>query len=219
MALVDIDPLLQTFPRSQRLLSHRHRTQVQIQVCNKDRSLCSIADQHSTAENPPQPAAPKASSGGPRPSRKQPARKFGTQSTVLEAVDGTLDPLGPLGGDASIPTASAPVDQGPTPPRKEPGGARGGRPDSSGVRPTGPLPGAGAELEEDGALTNRQRGPPAVQPTAGGAARQTQPSMSIEQAAKPSFKITVGDPHKVGDITSSHIVYQVRTKVRKCCGD
>ena len=36
--------------------------------------------------------------------------------------------------------------------------------------------------------------------------------MTVEQAAKPSFEITVGDPHKVGDLTSSHIVYQVRTK-------
>ena len=40
-----------------------------------------------------------------------------------------------------------------------------------------------------------------------------QPSVSIEQAARPTFDITVGDPHKVGDLTSSHIVYQVRTKV------
>lgn len=47
-----------------------------------------------------------------------------------------------------------------------------------------------------------------------GARRHTQPSVSIEQAARPSFDITVGDPHKVGDLTSSHIVYQVRTKVR-----
>ena len=38
----------------------------------------------------------------------------------------------------------------------------------------------------------------------------------MEQAAKPNFDITVGDPHKVGDLTSSHIVYQVRTKV--CLG-
>ena len=38
--------------------------------------------------------------------------------------------------------------------------------------------------------------------------------MSIEQAAKPSFTITVGDPHKVGDLTSSHTMYQVRTRVR-----
>ena len=47
--------------------------------------------------------------------------------------------------------------------------------------------------------------------------RQTQPSLSIEQAARPSFDITVGDPHKVGDLTSSHIVYQVRTKVGDIC--
>jgi sorting nexin-1/2 len=40
----------------------------------------------------------------------------------------------------------------------------------------------------------------------------TQPSVSIEQAAKPVFHITVGDPHKVGDLTSSHIVYSVRTE-------
>lgn len=45
--------------------------------------------------------------------------------------------------------------------------------------------------------------------------RPNQPSMSVEQAAKPTFDILVGDPHKVGDFTSSHVVYQVRTKVRK----
>lgn len=75
------------------------------------------------------------------------------------------------------------------------------------------------DLEADG---SRLKGPPPVQPPAGteGAKRQTQPSMSVEQAAKPTFDITVGDPHKVGDLTSSHIVYQVRTKVNspKCCG-
>ena len=56
--------------------------------------------------------------------------------------------------------------------------------------------------------------PPPVQPNQGATVRRdTQPSMSIEQAAKPSFDITVGDPHKVGDLTSSHIVYLVKTKV------
>lgn len=44
--------------------------------------------------------------------------------------------------------------------------------------------------------------------------RAIQPSVSIEQAAKPTFDIAVGDPHKVGDLTGSHTVYQVRTKVR-----
>lgn len=67
-------------------------------------------------------------------------------------------------------------------------------------------------MEEDGGSF---RGPPPVQPPADteGLKRQTQPSMSVEQAAKPTFEINVGDPHKVGDLTSSHIVYQVRTKV------
>ena len=58
------------------------------------------------------------------------------------------------------------------------------------------------------------RMPPPVQPSQGiPVRRDTQPSVSIEQAAKPSFDITVGDPHKVGDLTSSHIVYLVKTKV------
>jgi hypothetical protein len=58
------------------------------------------------------------------------------------------------------------------------------------------------------------RVPPPVQPAqAAPVRRDTQPSVSIEQAAKPNFYITVGDPHKVGDLTSSHIVYLVRTKV------
>lgn len=56
--------------------------------------------------------------------------------------------------------------------------------------------------------------PPPVQPSQGAPVRRdTQPSVSIEQAAKPSFDISVGDPHKVGDLTSSHIVYLVKTKV------
>lgn len=67
-------------------------------------------------------------------------------------------------------------------------------------------------LKEDG---RGFRGPPPVQPPAEaeGVKRQSQPSVSIEQAAYPTFQITVGDPHKVGDLTSSHIVYQVQTKV------
>lgn len=67
-------------------------------------------------------------------------------------------------------------------------------------------------LEENGAGF---RNPPPVQPPAEaeGAKRPSQPSVSIEEAAKPTFEIVVGDPHKVGDLTGSHIVYQVRTQV------
>lgn len=72
------------------------------------------------------------------------------------------------------------------------------------------------DLGDDGASVNsRARYTGQGQPPPGAIdspRRQTQPSVSIEQAARPSFDITVGDPHKVGDLTSSHIVYQVRTK-------
>lgn len=71
-------------------------------------------------------------------------------------------------------------------------------------------------LDEDGGRIGGGRAPPPVQaalPVQGGVRGMGPPSVSIEQAAKPSFTITVGDPHKVGDLTSSHIVYSVRTKV------
>lgn len=73
--------------------------------------------------------------------------------------------------------------------------------------------------DDDKSTPSRTRYPSQGQSPAGpeNSRRQTQPSLSIEQAARPSFDITVGDPHKVGDLTSSHIVYQVRTKVGYMC--
>ncbi|SPQ21297.1 30e92cfd-e687-487f-9ed4-4e11597ced81 [Thermothielavioides terrestris] len=57
------------------------------------------------------------------------------------------------------------------------------------------------------------RRPPPVQAALPSPVRSaTLPSVSVEQAARPVFHISVGDPHKVGDLTSSHIVYSVRTK-------
>lgn len=151
-----------------------------------------------------------SSSGGPRPSssRKTPARKIEVQPTKLEAVDDSLDPLGPLGGDTIPAAPSVSADQAPTPPRKELS-ARVSR------QPSATSPGfANSEFEDTSLPVGRPRGPPPVQPQSGAAPiRQTQPSMSVEQAAKPTFDILVGDPHKEGDLTSSHIVYQVRTKV------
>lgn len=69
--------------------------------------------------------------------------------------------------------------------------------------------------DQDGARIGGRAPPPvqAAMPIHGGARGMGPPSVSVEQAAKPSFTITVGDPHKVGDLTSSHIVYSVRTKV------
>ncbi|KAL2195090.1 Vps5 C terminal like-domain-containing protein [Corynascus similis CBS 632.67] len=78
--------------------------------------------------------------------------------------------------------------------------------------------------DDDGTVDGRRPGavvggpgggrqPPPVQAALPSPVRSaTHPSVSIEQAARPSFHITVGDPHKVGDLTSSHIVYSVRTK-------
>lgn len=67
--------------------------------------------------------------------------------------------------------------------------------------------------DEEQAQSQGPRVPPPVQaPQAAAIQRQSQPSVSVEQAAKPSFSIYVGDPHKVGDLTSSHTEYSVTTK-------
>ncbi|KAJ5570035.1 uncharacterized protein N7459_009465 [Penicillium hispanicum] len=147
------------------------------------------------------------------PGRRGPrgTRKISAQATPLEAVDDTVDPLGPL-GEAPAETSVTPVDEAPAPPQKESLGGRSSQPPSNFSQTFG---GNGladsVNLEEDGAGF---RGPPPVQPPADaeGPTRQSQASMTVEQAAKPTFEITVGDPHKVGDLTSSHTVYQVRTK-------
>ncbi|KAJ5814878.1 Vps5 C-terminal [Penicillium riverlandense] len=145
------------------------------------------------------------------PTRRGPrgTRKISAQATRLEAVDNTVDPLGPLGEPPSETTPTA--DEAPAPPQKEPFAARGTRPLSSPSQASSGGIGDSVTLEEDG---GGFRGPPPVQlpVDAEGAKRQSQPSVSVEQAAKPTFDINVGDPHKVGDLTSSHTVYQVRTK-------
>ncbi|KAF7181143.1 hypothetical protein CNMCM7691_000272 [Aspergillus felis] len=162
-------------------------------------------------ERSTQPASPSATRSPVRRNLRGAARKISAQATKLEAVDDTVDPLGPLGDKPTDSLASV-NEQAPTPPQKEPFAGRSARPTSS----TSQTSSAGGladsvHLEEDG---TGFRGPPPVQPPtdADGTKRQSQPSISIEEAAKPAFEITVGDPHKVGDLTSSHIVYQVRTK-------
>ena len=151
----------------------------------------------------------KPTASGPRSSasRKIPARKIEVQPTKLEAVDDAFDPLGPLGAEPTPAASSVSTDQAPTPPRKE----LNARPPKtqSAISPGIPT----ADYEDAALSVGRVKGPPPVQPQASGTPRQVQPSVSVEQAAKPTFDISVGDPHKVGDLTSSHIVYQVRTKV------
>ncbi|KAL8943615.1 MAG: hypothetical protein Q9216_000980 [Gyalolechia sp. 2 TL-2023] len=154
--------------------------------------------------------SPRSSAGrGPRT-----PRRVGAQATRLEAVDDSLGPLGPLGDNG--PTQSEP-EQPPKPPLKEqsvPGQNSRQVPSTSSSMSKSMLDSVDLG-DEDASATSRARYPGSGQPPFGaadGARRQTQPSVSIEQAARPSFDITVGDPHKVGDLTSSHIVYQVHTK-------
>ena len=128
---------------------------------------------------------------------------MGAQPTRLESLDDSFDPLGPLGAESANSTAPPVVEQAPTPPKKE---VASKRPPSSQAQ-------ADFGDTDSTNLSIRSRGPPPVQPQPQNVPRQFQPSVSVEQAAKPTFDITVGDPHKVGDLTSSHIVYQVRTKV------
>ena len=136
------------------------------------------------------------------------------QPTRLEAVED--DPLGPLGGGDGTVGADAPADEPPVPPLKERVVVRTTMPQHA-QRKSGPADPHRIDDDDDitaGSATDRPRAPPPVEAALPSPIRtSSQPSMSIEQAAKPMFHITVGDPHKVGDLTSSHIVYSVRTKV------
>lgn len=71
-----------------------------------------------------------------------------------------------------------------------------------------------ADLDDDRAgLNGGPRQPPPVEPAHfGGRQRSAQPSQPVEQAAKPTFHIVVGDPHNVGGAASSHTAYNVITK-------
>lgn len=131
-------------------------------------------------------------------------RRVGAQPTRLETLDDDLGPLGPLG--ATVPQA---VEESPELPQKEQLAIRNTV--SSDV--PSQANSSGLDEEDENGIPQRARQPPPVRTAPQNAARQTQPSVSIEQAARPTFNISIGDPHKVGDLTSSHTVYQVRTKV------
>lgn len=166
----------------------------------------------SAAPSEPAPSeAPRAEVRTPGRRGPRGGRKVSAQATRLETVDNAVDPLGPL-GEASTETSATPTDEAPAPPQKESLAGRGPQPPSTFPQVIGAAGLGESNFADDGAGF---RGPPPVQPPVEGEGpkRQTQPSVSVEQAAKPTFEIAVGDPHKVGDLTSSHIVYQVRTKV------
>ena len=160
-----------------------------------------------------QPAA--ASTASSRPSRGP--RRLVAQPTRLEAVD---DPLGPLGG-AATPSAGdgalSKDDEPPAPPLKEQMVIRTTMPQQQQQQQRRPVDPHHIDDDEEEGEGDGRRGPRAPPPVEAarptGMRGSTQPSVSVEQAAKPTFHITVGDPVKIGDLTSSHIVYSVRTKV------
>lgn len=146
-----------------------------------------------------------ATPASPRTARAP--RRLIAQPTRLQAVE---DPLGPLGG-ASGDEATA-QDAPPAPPQKEQMVLR------TTMVPQQQQPRRPADphrIDDDDFDEPRgPRQPPPVEAARPSSVRSsTNPSVSVEQAAKPSFHITVGDPVKIGDLTSSHIVYSVRTKV------
>ncbi|KAH0542554.1 hypothetical protein FGG08_003059 [Glutinoglossum americanum] len=165
----------------------------------------------------PKPLQPSltASSTPKSPSARGPRtpRKVIAHATRLEPVDDSLGPLGPLGDNFDI-TVSPQHDQPPVPPQKEQPlnrNTKNAQPTSQSLAKRDMMD--SVDLEDDAEPSLRPRVPPPVTPPSSSTVpRQFQPSISIEQAANPSFEITVGDPHKVGDLTSSHIVYHVRTK-------
>jgi sorting nexin-1/2 len=165
-----------------------------------------------TSSKPATDAAPTAAAAPRSPAGRGPRRRqYGLQSTKLEAVD---DPLGPLGAPSP---STGPEVAPPAPPQKEAAASRTTRtaPDASTSSLRGMMD--SVDLDDDNDEQPRSshgaRIPPPVQaPSNAAPQRQTQPSVSVEQAAKPSFAISVGDPHKVGDLTSSHTEYSVTTK-------
>lgn len=151
-----------------------------------------------------------STSAAPRPSRGP--RRLVAQPTRLEAVD---DPLGPLGAAPPAGDGASPDDDGgrpPVPPQKEQMVIRTTMsPQQQQRKPHDPH---GLEDDEEGDGSRGPRAPPPVEAARPSGVRSgTQPSVSVEQASKPSFSISVGDPVKIGDLTSSHIVYSVRTRV------
>ncbi|CAK7232547.1 Vacuolar protein sorting-associated protein vps5 [Sporothrix bragantina] len=165
-------------------------------------------------------------SGGGRPSRVTP-RRLVAQPTRLQAVED--DPLGPLGSAGSSSTDAGGDNAGSVAPKSAAGGLESPpapplKEMTLSVRATMPTASGGTvrgapdphRIEDEDADSTYGRGPRVPPPVAAAqpspVRTSSRPSVSVEQAAKPTFSITVGDPHKVGGATGSHIEYSVKTK-------
>jgi sorting nexin-1/2 len=164
----------------------------------------------SQSDDPSSPPSSSASHLGAPTSSSRPTRgprRMVAQPTRLEAVD---DPLGPL--SAASDNDAVATEAPPAPPQKEQLPIRTTMsPQSQTRRPTDPHH---IDYDDTESPSRGPRPPPPVDAARPSSVRSsTQPSVSVERASKPTFNISVGDPVKIGDLTSSHIVYSVRTKV------
>jgi sorting nexin-1/2 len=168
-----------------------------------------IENQNPSSPSVPSSPAPSSGVAKPTPSKSRKPRRYGNlaQSTTLETLDDATGPLGPLGADPVEGVAA------PAPPVKELVSRT--RPQSRpGTSTSATSSAASHDHSEDGASSVHGPGRATqIAPQFGGGPRQQQPpSMSVEQAAKPTFNITVGDPHTVGNAANSHTVYSVITR-------
>jgi hypothetical protein len=164
------------------------------------------------ASSQQQSSAPSATPSSSRPKGRasRGPKRYVPQPTNLEVADDTLGPLGPLGAAPSEDAIEEPQQE-----HASPATARQTAPSQSALAGSMASVHLDNDEDEEGGPP-RARVPPPVQPpldNAPPAFRQTQPSVSVVEAAKPSFSIQVGDPHKVGDLTSAHTEYNVYTKV------
>jgi sorting nexin-1/2 len=162
--------------------------------------------ENASSENPAPPRT-AASAGKVRGGRTP--KRFVPQATKIESVDDPMGPLGPLGDNFGA------SNQNDEPLLSPPAQPQSSKQVSSSNASLKTLMGS-VNLDDDEPLpsSSKARVPPPVQPqTPGSPQRQIQPSVSIVEAAKPSFHITVGDPHKVGDLATVHTEYLVSTKV------
>ena len=156
--------------------------------------------------------------------RRGPGRRPGRNVIRAEALDDSLGPLGPLGDnfndtlETSSSAGSKPRHETPPEPPLKEDSPRVSRA-VLGVSPRATLTGDSMDTvplsdSEADMYERTYRRPPATDfSQIVGGETAPPPKTNVEQPASPSFDISVGDPHKVGDLTSAHTVYQVRTKV------
>ncbi|KAF8251667.1 Vps5-domain-containing protein [Wilcoxina mikolae CBS 423.85] len=165
---------------------------------------------NTSSELVPPPPKPTTAAGVRRTPRRPGRHVF-----HAEAISDDLGPLGPLGDDLnessepSTPLPSSSHELPPQPPVKEasPHASRAGTSVAGTPRPRDILESISLGEEDDETLRRYTGSSSGQQRSGGGTATEMQSA-----AAKPLFEVHVGDPHKVGDLTTAHTVYNVRTK-------